>query len=61
MRDVIKRIEADGWKMVRDNGSHKIFKKPGDAEEVVVNGHAGDDVPRGTLSRIRRQTGLPLR
>jgi predicted RNA binding protein YcfA (HicA-like mRNA interferase family) len=61
VRDLIDRIEADGWNLVRDQGSHKVFKKRGVQDEVVINGHGRDEIPQGTLSKIRKQTGLPLR
>jgi predicted RNA binding protein YcfA (HicA-like mRNA interferase family) len=28
VREVIKRIEADGWAQVRQRGSHRQFKHP---------------------------------
>jgi predicted RNA binding protein YcfA (HicA-like mRNA interferase family) len=61
VRDVIKRLEEDGWVLVRDNGSHKIFKKQGEIFDVVVPGHGRDDLAPGTLSDIRQKSGLPLR
>jgi predicted RNA binding protein YcfA (HicA-like mRNA interferase family) len=27
-KDLIKKIEADGWYFVRQNGSHKIYQHP---------------------------------
>jgi predicted RNA binding protein YcfA (HicA-like mRNA interferase family) len=28
VRQVIKRIEADGWRLVRQRGSHRQYKHP---------------------------------
>lgn len=58
VRDVIKRIEDDGWYLARTRGSHRQFhhrKKPG---TVTVAGHSNTDVPVDTLKSILRQAGL---
>jgi predicted RNA binding protein YcfA (HicA-like mRNA interferase family) len=46
---------------VRQESSHRTFKKDDISNNVVVNGHDGDDVSPGVLSKIRRETRLPLR
>ena len=63
VRDVIKRIEADGWVFVRYGGraSHRIYKKQGVADEISISGVASDEVSPGVLQSIRRKSGLPLR
>lgn len=63
VRDVIKRIEAEGWIFARRGGrsSHRIFKKEGIASEVTISGIGSDDVSPGQLQDIRRKTGLALR
>ena len=58
VREVIRLIEDDGWVLVRTKGSHRQFhhsKKPG---TVTIAGHAGVDVPKGTLNSILKQFGL---
>ncbi len=58
VRDVIKRLEADGWYLARTKGSHRQFKhfdKPG---TVTVSGKPNVDVPIGTLKSIWKQAGL---
>lgn len=47
--------------MVRDDGSHKHFKKQGNPNIVTVPQSLGSDVAPGTLSQIRRKSGLDLR
>ncbi len=61
VRDVIKKIEADGWVEVRQESSHRTFKKKGVADNVTVAGTDNENVSPGLLSKLRRQTGLPLR
>jgi predicted RNA binding protein YcfA (HicA-like mRNA interferase family) len=58
VRDAIKRIEQDGWKLKRTRGDHRIYihaMKPG---IVVIPGHLGSDVATGTFSSILKQAGL---
>jgi len=47
VRDIIKAIEADGWRMVAQKGSHRQFKHPAKSGRVTVPGHPGDDLYRG--------------
>ena len=57
VRQVIRLIEADGWRLVRRRGSHRQFThatKPG----RVTIGNDGDEVKAGTLASILRQARL---
>ena len=39
IRDIIKRIEADGWRTVRQAGSHRQYRHPTKPGKVtIVNG-----------------------
>ena len=58
VRDVIKRIEHDGWRMVSQEGSHRHFKHPVKRGRVTVAGKPGVDVPIGTLKNIFRQAQI---
>jgi len=58
VREVIKLIEADGWRLDRTRGSHRQFrhsKKPG---TVTVAGHPSAEMRIGTLHNILKQAGL---
>jgi len=59
-RDVIKRLKADGWFQVDQEGDHVQFKHPSKPGRVTV-AHPVKDIPDGTLASIRRQSGLTLR
>jgi len=59
-RDVIGKLEADGWREVRQAGSHKQFRhavKPG----TVTVPHPKAELGVGTLKSIERQSGVKLR
>jgi predicted RNA binding protein YcfA (HicA-like mRNA interferase family) len=58
IRDVIKRLEDDGWSAVRQRGSHRQFKHPSKPGLVTIAGKPGDDVAPGTLNSILKQAGL---
>lgn len=58
VRDLIRRLESDGWAHVRTTGSHRHFKHPAKPNVVTVPGQMGDDIPIGTLKAIFRAAGL---
>lgn len=58
-REVIRRIEADGWFEVRQTGSHKQFRHPTKLGTVTVP-HPKADLAIGTLKSIERQSRVQL-
>lgn len=56
--EVVKKVEADGWVLVRTSGSHRHFKHPTKPGLVTISGNLHADVPKGTLSNILKQAGL---
>jgi len=58
IRDVIRMLEKDGWKLERTRGSHRQYRHPAKPGTVTVPGHPGDDVAPGTLNSIKKQAGL---
>ena len=54
VRDLIRMVELEGWKHVRTTGSHRHFKHTSRPNVVTIPGHAGDEVPVGTLKSILR-------
>jgi predicted RNA binding protein YcfA (HicA-like mRNA interferase family) len=58
-RDLIKSLEADGWFLVRTNGSHRIYQHPSKPGSIPIPVHSlGNDVPPGLRSAIFKQAGL---
>jgi predicted RNA binding protein YcfA (HicA-like mRNA interferase family) len=59
-RDLIKLLEANGWRFHRQNGSHMLFRHPTQPRAVVVagGGKLSRDVPAGTEQAILKQAGL---
>ncbi len=58
VRELIRLLEDDGWRLARTRGSHRQFKHPNKPGTVTVAGKTGVDVPPGTLSAILKQVGL---
>lgn len=58
-REVIKRLKADGWYEVAQEGAHVQFKHPKRPGRVTVP-HPVKDIPKGTLASIKRQSGVAL-
>ena len=58
VREVIRLLEHEGWRLVVTRGSHRQFKHPAKLGRVTVSGNLGDDMPKGTFASVRRQAGL---
>jgi predicted RNA binding protein YcfA (HicA-like mRNA interferase family) len=58
VREVIRLLEADGWRLVRTRGGHRQFHHPTKPGTVTVSGKESSDVKLGTLNSIMRQAGL---
>lgn len=59
-REVIKRLQAEGWVQVRVTGSHHHFAKKGENLIVTVP-HPNRDLKIGTLRNIERASKVRLR
>ena len=59
VREVLKRLQADGWYRVRARGGHRQFKHPTKPGRVTVSGKLSHDLAPGTLNSILKQAGLP--
>ena len=56
-KKVIKGLNKIGFEVVRQRGSHIILKHP-DGRETVVPLHPGEDIGRGLLSKIIKDTRM---
>jgi predicted RNA binding protein YcfA (HicA-like mRNA interferase family) len=57
--EVIRRIKAAGWVLVRTKGSHQHYKHARRTGIVTVP-HPKKDIPLGTLKSIEKQSGVDL-
>jgi len=58
-REIIKALEARGWRVAAKKGSHWQFKHDSLPGRVTVP-HPKRDIPLGTLKSIERQAGIEL-
>lgn len=57
-RDLMKRIEADGWVLATTKGSHRQYKHPVKKGRVTIVAKPNKDVPPKTLRSVLRQAAL---
>jgi len=53
-REIIRRLEAEGWLLVSSKGSHHKFRK---GALTVIVPHPKKDLPHGTARNIARFAG----
>jgi predicted RNA binding protein YcfA (HicA-like mRNA interferase family) len=58
VKNVIKKLEQDGWYLAKTRGSHRQYKHPVKKGKVTVAGNPSKDVPIGTLKSILQQAQL---
>ncbi len=59
-KKLIRRAEKDGWVLVRISGSHRHFKKDG-VHDILTIPHPKKDIAVGTVRKIYRIAGWPVR
>lgn len=55
-KEIIKRLEKEGWKFKDSNGSHRHYIHPTTKGKVTVPYH-NKDLKKGTLNSIYKQAG----
>ena len=58
--DVIKKLEADGWKLQRVSGSHHVFAKDG-VTDIITISHPKKDMTIGQVKDAEKISGLKFR
>jgi len=58
VRDAIKLIEADGWRLVSIKGSHRQFKHPFKRGRVTIAGKLDMNLHPKTLKSILKQADI---
>ena len=59
VREILKLLDKDGWRQVRQKGSHRQLQHDSKPGTVTVAGKSNDDINPKTLKSILRQAGLP--
>ena len=58
--EVLRLLQADGWRLVATRGSHRQYRHTSKPGRVTVPGKPSDELAPGTLSSIRKQADLKL-
>ncbi|MBF2029538.1 MAG: type II toxin-antitoxin system HicA family toxin [Oscillatoriales cyanobacterium C42_A2020_001] len=58
VKEIIRRLEEDGWYLARTKGSHRQYHHPTKSGTVTVPGKLSKDLAIGTLKSILRQSQL---
>ena len=58
VRDLIKQVEADGWYLVGQRGSHRQYKHPTKKGRVTIPGKPSRELYPELERSILRQAGL---
>jgi len=58
VKEAIRMIELKGWFLVDQRGSHRQFKHQLKKGRVTIAGNLNDDLPKGTLNSIFKQSGI---
>ncbi|ELR97985.1 type II toxin-antitoxin system HicA family toxin [Gloeocapsa sp. PCC 73106] len=53
-----KILERHGWNLVRIQGSHHIYCKPGLSNRISIPIHSNKDLKIGLLRHFMKQAGL---
>ena len=56
--EVLRILQAEGWYLKAQKGSHRQFKHDARPGRVTVPGKPSDDLAPGTLDSILKQAGL---
>lgn len=56
--ELLKLLKKNGWKQVRQKGSHMILRKEGERGLITFPYHRGKEVPTGTANAILKQAKL---
>jgi predicted RNA binding protein YcfA (HicA-like mRNA interferase family) len=58
VREILRRLRADGWRIVRQTGAHRQFHHLRKQGTVTVSGKPSEDIHPKTLASILKQAQL---
>lgn len=57
-RELVRLLEENGFRLVREKGSIRYYAKPGVDKLIRVDYHGAKEVPTGTCHAILKAAGL---
>jgi predicted RNA binding protein YcfA (HicA-like mRNA interferase family)/predicted RNase H-like HicB family nuclease len=61
VRDVIRRLEDDGWRLARTKGIHRQYHHPSKPGTVTVAGHPSVDIPPRNVEQYPQAGGTEMK
>jgi predicted RNA binding protein YcfA (HicA-like mRNA interferase family) len=58
VKEIIRLIEKRGWYLISRKGSHRQYKHPSIPGRVTIAGKLNDDMPKGTVNSVFKQSGI---
>ena len=58
VREAMRLVEKDGWRLARMRGSHRIYKHLDKLGIVVIAGNEGVEMTKGIWNSVLKQAGL---
>ena len=55
-RDIKRRLESEGWRLIRTTGSHHIFRHPATGA-IISLPHPKKDLGTGLVQKIYKDAG----
>lgn len=59
-KDLARLVESSGWKLLRVNGSHHIYSKPGLNVRLSIPMHGSRTLKFGLQRHLMKLAGLPV-
>jgi predicted RNA binding protein YcfA (HicA-like mRNA interferase family) len=56
--ELVKLLEQNGFKIIKEKGSIKYYRKPGWDRLIRVDYHGAKEVPTGTCHSILKAAGI---
>ena len=56
--ELVRALEANGFRLVKEKGSVRYYGKPGFDRLIRVDYHGSREVPRGTCLAILKTAGI---
>jgi predicted RNA binding protein YcfA (HicA-like mRNA interferase family) len=56
--ELVRLLEKNGFKLVKEKGSIRYYAKPGHLKLVRVDYHGAKEIPTGTCNAILKAAGL---
>ena len=57
-RELARLVEQNGWKLLRINGSHHIYGRPGSVMRLSIPIHGNKPLKTGLLNHLLKSAGL---